>query len=139
MVAKGKAAGGSSSDLLAKGKAAASSGSDALQPGANHADFLAQKGGLGPSDVAKTVSKDGPAVLQSPGDGQLLVLPNEGAGAVDSAKLQGLMVDAQMQGKPVDSAITTALEGEGYSVYKRSWGDWTSPFVEAGTKASTTA
>ena len=124
--------------LLSQAKAASSGGPDALKAGDNHADFLAQRGGLGASDVAKTVSKDGPAVLQSPGDGQLLVLPNDGVAPVDSAKLQGLMVDAQMQGKPVDSAITSALEGEGYSVYKRSWGDWTGPFVEAGKDAATT-
>ena len=48
------------------------------------------------------------------------------------------MVDAQMQGKPVNSAITTALEGEGYSVYRRGWGDWTGPFLEAGKDAATT-
>jgi hypothetical protein len=91
--------------------------------------MLTRAGGMGAGDVAGQVSQAGPSVLQSPGDGQLLVMPTSGAEPLDEAQLSSLMVDAQMEGKPASQAIQSALGERGYEVYQRQWGDWLSPFV----------
>ena len=97
--------------------------------GSVHPSVISQSGGIAAGDVASAVNSDGPSFLQTPGEGQLMVLPNEGAGAIDQVKLQAAMVDAQMQGKPVSSAIADSLGQQGYEVYSRGWGDWFSEFV----------
>jgi hypothetical protein len=43
---------------------------------------------------------------------------------IDQSALSQAMVDAQMEGKPVSSAISASLEQLGYAVYMRPWGDW---------------
>jgi Rhs element Vgr protein len=135
---------GNNMSLVSEGEKAAlagggKTGANALTAGSNHADFVSQRGGLAAKDVAGAVSDKGPSVLQSPGDGQLLVVPKDGAAAVDPSKLSSMMVDAQMEGQAVDGAIASALQDQGYAVYKRGWGDWMGPFVEAGKGAAATA
>ena len=99
--------------------ALAQPGQPAIAAGSNHADFMGRQGGLAANDFAKTVQQGGPAVLQSPSDGQLLIVPKDRAKALDQAKLQNAMVQAQMSGQSVDNAIASALQEQSYGVYKR--------------------
>ncbi len=91
--------------------------------------MLSRSGGIGAGDVAASVRHDKPTLLQSPGDGQLLVMPDSGAQPVDPSRLSDMMVDAQMAGRPASTAIETELEHQGYRVYRRDYGDWMSEFV----------
>lgn len=95
------------------------------------ADALSQPGGLSASDLAKHVSSETPSLLQSPGDGQLLVIPGQGAKALDASALSAKVVDAQMAGNPAAKGMAQALSEQGFTVYERSWDDWFGPFVKA--------
>jgi len=97
------------------------------------ADALSQPGGLSASDLANHVSSETPSLLQSPGDGQLLVIPSEGAKAVDAGTLSSRVVDAQMAGRPAAKGMADALAEQGFSVYERPWNDWFGPFVQAAS------
>lgn len=99
-------------------------------PGAS-ADALSQPGGLSASDLAKHVSSETPSLLQSPGDGQLLVIPSQGAKVLDAGALSSKVVDAQMGGSPAAKGMAEALAEQGFTVYERPWDDWLGPFVQA--------
>lgn len=90
---------------------------------------FARHGGLAASDVSSMVRTDEPTFLMSPGEGQLMTIPSESAQPIDQMALSQAMVDAQMEGKPVSSAITKSLEELGYAVYSRPWGDWSSDLL----------
>jgi type VI secretion system secreted protein VgrG len=85
---------------------------------------LTRDGGLTSSDVASSVGTDGPSYLQTPAQGQLMVVPSEGAQPLDEARIRAAMVEAQMDGKPVTPAIARSLEEQGYTTYQRGWDDW---------------
>ncbi len=102
-------------------------------------DALAKRGGLGTNDFIDTVKQDGPAFLQSPGDGQLMVVPEQGARALDSASMNAAMAKAQLTGKPVNTAMAEALSAQGYTVYTREFGDYMGPFLQAAEAAASTA
>jgi len=119
-----RGAGGQGSNL-------ASLNSGTRNPNGTGAGVVSRGGGIGAQDVAGAVGTDSPTFLQSPGEGQLLAIPTDGAQPLDSAKLQAMMVDAQMDGQPVSGAISEALNDSGYQVYTRGWGDWVSSFESA--------
>ena len=102
-------------------------------------EALAKRGGLGPNDFASTVKQDGPAFLQSPGDGQLMVVPEPGAKAIDPGAMRATMAQAQMTGQPVSKAVADSLGQQGYSVYTREYGDYTSAFIQTAEAAAAQA
>ena len=67
--------------------------------------------------------------LQSPSEGQLMVVPTDGATTLNEAELSSAMVEAQMQGKPVSGVVSQTLGTRGYAVYQRAWGDFWGEFV----------
>jgi hypothetical protein len=97
---------------------------------------FARDGGLTASDVSSTVSTDEPTFLMSPGEGQLMTVPGESAQPLDQGVLSRSMVDAQMDGQPVSQALASTLDGMGYTVYQRPWGDWTGALVRFGSAAA---
>ncbi len=100
-------------------------------------EALAKRGGLGTNDFVATVKQDGPSFLQSPGDGQLMVVPEPGARALDSMSMNAAIAEAQMTGQPVNKAVADALGQQGYTVYTREYGDYMGPFVQATEAAAT--
>lgn len=94
------------------------------------ADALSQPAALSARDVATSVSDETAVLLQTPGDGQILVMPSAGAAGVDPDALSAAMVEAQMAGTGASAGIAEALAGRGYAVYTRAWGDWHGPFVQ---------
>jgi hypothetical protein len=105
----------------------------ALQSGAGSV-MLTRTGGLSATDVAGTVRPSNVAFLQTPGEGQLMVVPTETAAALSEAELGSAMVDAQMQGRPVSSAVSEVLGQRGYAVYERAWGDFWGELVRVAPK-----
>ncbi|MEM1032894.1 MAG: hypothetical protein AAGN82_21290, partial [Myxococcota bacterium] len=96
------------------------------------ADVLSQAGAMSAGDVAGLVSPETPSLLQSPSDGQLLVIPGpEAAGALSSEALSARVVAAQMEGHPATHGVAEVLGEQGFTVYTRAWDDWLGPFVEA--------
>src|SRR5690606_36235788 len=98
-------------------------------PGAE-ADAISQPGALSATEVAAGVSDQTSVLLQSPSDGQILVVPSAGAERVDRAALSAAMVEAQMEGAAAKQGMAEALADRGYTVYTRPWGDWKGPFVQ---------
>jgi type VI secretion system secreted protein VgrG len=99
------------------------------------ADAVSQPGALSAGDVAASVSEETALLLQSPGDGQILVMPAAGAARVDPQAVSAAMVEAQMEGTPASTGIAEALAERGYAVYTRPWGDWQGPFVQVASPA----
>ncbi len=87
---------------------------------------VSRNGGLSAGDVAKGFDGHSPTFLQSPGEGQLMAVPNANAQPVEAASLNESLVDAQMDGKPMSGAIASSLTDQGYTVYQRDAGDFTS-------------
>lgn len=89
---------------------------------------VARAGGLASGDVAAAVNPRELGFLATPSEGQLMVIPTEAASHLDEALLSARIVDAQMQGASVDSAVSQALEESGYAVYTRGHGDYVGAF-----------
>ncbi|MBW2456064.1 MAG: type VI secretion system tip protein VgrG [Deltaproteobacteria bacterium] len=87
---------------------------------------VSRNGGLSAGDVAKGFDGHSPTFLQSPGEGQLMAVPNANAQPVDAAALNESLVNAQMDGQPMSGAIASSLTDRGYTVYQRDTGDYTS-------------
>jgi len=97
---------------------------------------LSRSGGMAATDVASALEGGDLAFMQTPAEGQLMVLPSPGAQALDQSALTNAMVDAQMAGTPVGDAVAMSLQESGYTVYRREWGDWTGPFVQAAKQTA---
>jgi hypothetical protein len=87
-------------------------------------------GALAPSDVASTVRPDEVSFLQSPSDGQLMMVPSDAAKPIDQAAFGSSVVDAQMAGNS-QAAMAQTLSDSGYVVYERGTGDWFGEFVKS--------
>ena len=127
-------AGGTAATTLAVGvgsAAAAGNGEGAVR-GAGQA--LSRRGGLAGNDVSDVVSSTDVSFLQSPGDGQLMVVPTDTASALDSAKVSAAMVEGQMNGTNVSTSLAGSLQESGYAVYSRGWGDWVGEFVQVASR-----
>jgi hypothetical protein len=96
--------------------------------------MLTRMGGLVAEDIAGTVSPSQVGFLQTPAEGQLMVVPSDRAAALSPAEVQSTMLDAQMDGRPVKSAVSGLLAERGYAVYERPWGDFWSEFVRVGQR-----
>ncbi|MEZ4295259.1 MAG: type VI secretion system tip protein TssI/VgrG [Polyangiaceae bacterium] len=148
-VAKG--AGGSGFDLqrLASeaGDAAGQAGSLSAPAGSKAAEALAgsvangapknpllgstvvtRAGGFSPTSLADAVNAaqaaETPVLLQSPSEGQLLVVRTQKAAALSPDDFTRAFVDHQMDGLPPSDAYAAALQANGYLVYERPWDGW---------------
>jgi hypothetical protein len=98
--------------------------------------MLTRMGGLVAEDVAGTVSPSQVGFLQTPTEGQLMVVPSDRAAQLSPAEVQSTMLDAQMDGRPVKSAVSGLLAERGYAVYERAWGDFWSEFVRVAGRVA---
>jgi type VI secretion system secreted protein VgrG len=82
-------------------------------------------GGFTPDSLVHAVNgADTPTLLQSPSEGQLLVLRTAQSAPLDSHAFTNAFVDAQMDGLGSSDAFTAALQAKGYLVYERPWDSW---------------
>lgn len=96
---------------------------------------VARGGGLAAQDVAAVVRPGQLGFLQSPSEGQLMVIPTETAVPLSESVTKAEFVEAQLAGHSQNSAMNNVLRANGYAVYERPWGDWSGPFVQAATEA----
>jgi hypothetical protein len=120
---------GAGSAMSAAGSSASSPMGTAAASSGEVGSAFARRGGLAATDVASTVAPSGMSVLQTPQDGQLLVVASQSAQPLDPSSLTSAAVDAQMAGRPSSQAMSDALAERGYAVYERPWGDYVGPFV----------
>jgi type VI secretion system secreted protein VgrG len=119
--------------------AQAGSAAQALS-GATSGDPLAgstvvtRAGGFSPDGLAGAVNAAGsaqtPVLLQSPSEGQLLVLRTAKAAPLSNEDFTRAFVDAQMDGLPPSDAYASALQARGYVVYERPWDGWLQTFLK---------
>lgn len=122
--ARGEASGG---DGLAR------RGAERTSPLAAHA-AMTRSGGFGGDEIGRAVNDThGATFLQSPTEGQLMVVRTAGARELDPAALGSEVVDAQMEGQPVSASVARRLGNEGYAVYERPWGNFEGDFVKVAT------
>ncbi len=93
--------------------------------------LVTRSGGLTPRVLADAVNAaDAPALLQSPGEGQLLVVRTQQAAALSTEELTQTFVDGQMDGLTPSDAYTAALNKKGYLVYERPWDGFLVSFLK---------
>jgi hypothetical protein len=85
--------------------------------------ILTRSGGLGADGVANAVNgSPGQATfLQTPNEGQLMVVPTQAARPVSAPALSAQVVEHQMGGMHSSDAFAQALQDQGYAVYERPW------------------
>ncbi len=92
---------------------------------------ITQAGGFGGEGVATAVTAaKGPIFLQSPTEGQLMIVPTQAAAPVSSDELQRELVDHQMDGVDSSDAFASSLSQRGYVVYERPWDSLDGEFVK---------
>lgn len=96
---------------------------------------LSRPGSVAAKDVEQALQHGPLGFLQSPHDGQMMVVRSAGT-KVDTAALQQAAVQAQMDGVPANQAMAQALEKQGHAVYQRPWGDWSGPLSRAAASAA---
>lgn len=108
--------------------------SAAALPGASTVSALggaavtSRAGGIGAHDVVSAVRPGQLGFLQSPAEGQRMIVPTERALALDPSAVNQHLVEAQLQGKAPAAAMNDLLDASGYAVYQRPWGDFAGPF-----------
>ena len=95
---------------------------------------VTRAGGFSPDGLADAVNAANtaktPVLLQSPSEGQLLVLRTQNAAALSPDEFTRTFVDAQMDGMPPSDAYASALQAKGYLVYERPWDGWLVTFLK---------
>ncbi len=113
---------------------AASQGSPLAQNALAGSTVVTRAGGFSPDGIADVVNAAGadkaPVLLQSPNEGQLLVLRTQQSAALSNDDFTRAFVDAQMDGLPSSDAYASALQSKGYLVYERPWDGWLQTFLK---------
>jgi len=92
---------------------------------------VTRSGGFTPGSVVDVVNgTQTPALLQSPSDGQLLVLRTQQSQPLSAQDFTKTFVDHQMDGLPPSDAYTAALQSKGYLVYERPWDGWLQTLIK---------
>jgi hypothetical protein len=94
--------------------------------------ILTRSGGLGADGVANAVNgSPGQATfLQTPNEGQLMIVPTQAARPVAGPALSAQVVEHQMGGMPSSDAFAAALQDHGYAVYERPWDAVSGQFLQ---------
>ncbi|MFO0590536.1 MAG: type VI secretion system tip protein TssI/VgrG [Polyangiaceae bacterium] len=96
-----------------------------LQNPLHGSTVVTRAGGFTPDTFVDAInSSQTPTLLQSPNEGQLLVLRTANAAPLDQTAFTNAFVDGQMDGLTSSDAFTQALMDKGYIVYERPWDSW---------------
>jgi hypothetical protein len=98
------------------------------------AAVTSRAGGIGAHDVVGAVRPGQLGFLQSPVEGQRMIVSTERALALDPTVVNQHLVEAQLQGKAPGAAMNDLLDASGYAVYERPWGDFAGPFEATSGK-----
>jgi type VI secretion system secreted protein VgrG len=84
--------------------------------------IVTKPGALGGESVAKAVNGTGGATfLQSPNEGQLMIMRTQASIPLSSQQLTTNVVEHQMNGMSSSDAFAAVLKEHGYAVYERPW------------------
>jgi type VI secretion system secreted protein VgrG len=93
--------------------------------------IVTKSGAFGAGSVAHAVNgTQGATFLQSPSEGQLMIVPTHAARPVAADVLSAHVVEHQMSGMPSGDAFTKVLEEHGYAVYERPWDSVSGQFIQ---------
>jgi type VI secretion system secreted protein VgrG len=99
--------------------ALASSGAAASAP---QSAIVTRAGGFGGEGMAQAInSNTGATFLQSPSEGQLMVMRTQASLPLSPADISARVVDHQMNGLSTGDAFAGALRDHGYVLYERPW------------------
>jgi type VI secretion system secreted protein VgrG len=92
--------------------------------------ILTKPGALGSESVARTINTNsGASYLQSPTNGQMMVMRTQASSQISSSQLSSTVVEHQMNGMSSTDALAAALQQHGYAVYERPWDGIGSDFI----------
>jgi type VI secretion system secreted protein VgrG len=113
----------------AAGAAAAGGASAAARSPASA--IVTRPGGFGGDSVARAVNgTEGATFLQSPNEGQLMVLRTRASVPISPSVLTSHVVEHQMEGMPSSDAFAAVLKEHGYAVYERPWESASGEFLQ---------
>jgi type VI secretion system secreted protein VgrG len=93
--------------------------------------IVTKPGALGGASVARAINgNQGATFLQSPNEGQLMVLRTQGAAPLAPEQLTSGVVEHQMSGLSSSDAFAAALRDHGYVVYERPWESASGAFLQ---------
>ena len=93
--------------------------------------IVTRSGGFGAPSVAQAVNDTpGATFLQSPNEGQLMIVRTQAARAISPEHLSAGVVEHQMSGMPSSDAFTAVLTDHGYAVYERPWDSVSGQFLQ---------
>ena len=136
------------SDLKADAKQLLGGSSDPAKPSAHFVPFahkgklpgaaampasaiVTRPGGFGGDSVARAVNgTEGATFLQSPSEGQLMVLRTQASVPISPSLLTSHVVEHQMNGMPSSDAFAAVLKDHGYAVYERPWDSTAGEFLQ---------
>ncbi|MFT3764692.1 MAG: type VI secretion system tip protein TssI/VgrG [Minicystis sp.] len=100
-------------------------------PAAPQSAIVTKSGALGADSVARSVNgSTGATFLQSPNEGQLMIVPTQAARPVAPEVLSAQVVEHQMGGMPSSDAFAAVLKEHGYVVYERPWDSISGQFIQ---------
>lgn len=93
--------------------------------------IVTRPGAFGGDSVARAVNgTDGATFLQSPSEGQLMVLRTQASVPISPSTLTSHVVEHQMNGMPSSDAFAAVLKDHGYAVYERPWDSTGGEFLQ---------
>lgn len=91
-------------------------------PPAPQSAIVTRAGGFGGEGIANAVNGNtGATFLQSPSEGQLMVMRTQASLPLSPADMSARVVDHQMNGLSAGDAFAGALRDHGYVLYERPW------------------
>ncbi len=110
----------------AQGASGSASGAVANAPSAPGAvaqsAIVTRAGGFGGEGMAQAINgTSGATFLQSPSEGQLMVVRTQSSLPLSPAEVSAKVVDQQMSGLSSSDAFASVLKQKGYAIYERPW------------------
>jgi type VI secretion system secreted protein VgrG len=97
-------------------------GGGAPTPPSPQSAIVTRAGGFGGEGIANAVNGNtGATFLQSPSEGQLMVMRTQASTPLSPADISARVVDHQMNGLSSGDAFAGALRDHGYVLYERPW------------------
>lgn len=109
-------------DTAGRQSASGLSGALASSAPAPQSAIVTRAGGFGGEGMARAVNGNtGATFLQSPSEGQLMVMRTQASLPLSPADISARVVDHQMNGLSTGDAFAGALRDHGYVLYERPW------------------
>jgi type VI secretion system secreted protein VgrG len=106
----------------AQGANGAAAGAPAAPGAISQSAIVTRAGGFGGEGMATAINgTSGATFLQSPSEGQLMVVRTQSSLPLSPAEVSAKVVDQQMNGLSSSDAFAAVLKQKGYAIYERPW------------------